>query len=104
MARGPWDRMFDIDEEWEDLVESSNSGREFPALRTKAWRQIRNLRMSKLKEEIESGVYWKPAELIVDGFLYGRPEWGEEFITEEGNRKDEMYLFGRPITLEVKAT
>jgi hypothetical protein len=106
MARGPWDRIFEIDEEWEELIESSADKRynEFPPLRTKAWRQARNFRMSKIKKEIEAGIYWKPAELIVDGFLYGRPEWGEEFITKEGDRADEMFLYGRPITLEVKAT
>lgn len=82
-----WDELLDIEEEFEVLEKPPER---MPKIRTPEFLAARKRRIVWLREQIEGGNYWRPAELIAEGILFGRPRWGESLIDEEGRRLDEL--------------
>lgn len=80
-----WDEILDLETEWEETVERAYLG----PIRTPEYWEARRRRVERLRLEVESGRYRKPALLIAECILLGRPKWGESFIDEQGRRVDE---------------
>ena len=92
MGDETWEYILEIDECFAELEDEPKLYGEFytPRKRTPEYYAARQRRVARLKELVERGGYWKPAELIAECFLYGRPEWGEALIDENGDRVVEI--------------
>ena len=65
-----------------------------PPVCTPAYWAARKRRVARLKDEIETGTYFKDAWLVADSMLMGRTKWGEALIDANGRRIDELALTG----------